>query len=602
MCEGAFLWCKTAIVPGKKTHMALHDFASTSTMSLASLTRATALILHARTHDEIVETIRSSARALVGCEGIAIIRKDGDLCHYVEEDAIGPLWKGQKFPVIACISGWAMTKGQTAVVPDISKDERIPHELYASTFVKALVMAPVQAPNALWAIGAYWSYPHKPTQWEIDTLEALASAAASALETVGLIGALSDDLEKAQRPPSIDAGQKDDFPKDIERVAGIAAVPTILDVVLRMTGMGFAAVARVTEDRWITCQSLDHAGFGLKPGDELPIESTICNEIRDHREVVVFDDSAEDPVYRDHHTPRVYGLRSYISVPIVRANGQFFGTLCAIDPDPAKLNNPQVLGTFRLFAELISYHLDAGERLKAAQDQLGREQQLSELREQFIAVLGHDLRNPIAAIDAGTSRLLKEGWTDRSPLILGLMKSSIARMGGLVDNVMDLARARLGGGISLNICEDDLATTLSHVVDELRVAHPERSIVVELNVPAALPVDRLRMSQMFSNLVSNALTHGSENGPVRVVGDVREGHLEICVSNRGKPIPPEMLDKLFQPFHRGDLRPNMQGLGLGLYIASEIAKAHQGTIAVHSDDIQTRFTFSMPVKHGASRH
>jgi len=193
----------------------------------------------------------------------------------------------------------------------------------------------------------------------------------------------------------------------------------------------------------------------LKPGDELEIATTICNEIRSHRQPVVIDDVESDPVYRDHHTPKMYGLRSYISVPIILADGQFFGTLCAIDPKPAKVSDPMVLGTFQLFAELIAQHLDAGARLEAAYTALIRERELSELREQFIAVLGHDLRNPIAAIEAGINRLLKDGWTERSARMLRLMHSSTTRMGGLVDNVLDLARVRMGGGLTLQPEEQD---------------------------------------------------------------------------------------------------------------------------------------------------
>lgn len=577
--------------------MALYDFDTAGSTPLASLTRVMARLVQARTTDEIIETVRTAARSLIGCDGIAVIRRDGELCHYVEEDAIGPLWKGQKFPMVACVSGWAMINRQTAVIPDIARDERIPHELYSGTFVRSLVMAPVRAEEPIGAIGAYWSQPYEPMLWEIETLEALASAVASAIEHVGLIGSLNDALLEARQPPPA-LPEQTDFTRDIARVAGIAAVPTILDVVLRMTGMGFAAVARVTENRWITCQSLDHVGFGLKPGDELPVESTLCDEIRGHRQAVVFDDAAEEPLYRDHHTPRIYGLRSYISVPIILANGQFFGTLCAIDPNPANVNNPQVIGSFTLFAELIGQHLDADDRLKAAQASLEREQELSELREQFIAVLGHDLRNPIAAVDAGTSRLLKEGWTERSPLILKLMKSSISRMVGLVDNVMDLARARMGGGISLEIADDDLAAVLGHVVDEIRLAHPDRVIKVELDLPEPLPMDRLRLAQMFSNLVANAVTHGIEEEPVRIAAGIRNGSLEIHVRNGGKPIPPETMARLFLPFRRGEQRPSMQGLGLGLYIAAEIAKAHGGTIAVSSDTAETCFTFRMPVSRG----
>lgn len=570
------------------------DAATPYSTPLASLTRAIGAMGRADSQDAVIETLRSTARSLIGCEGIAIIRREGDLCHYVEEDAIGPLWKGHKFPMSACISGWAMLNRRTVVIPDISKDERVPFELYADTFVKAVAMAPVKAADPIGAIGAYWSHTYAPAQWELDVLEALAEAAATAMDKASAIRELSKALET---PAEAGADTEESLARDIAKVECIAAVPTILDVVLQMTGMGFAAVARVTEDRWITCRSLDHVGFGLKPGDELPVQSTLCDEIRGHREVIVFDDATVDPVYRDHHTPRIYGLRSYISVPIILANGQFFGTLCAIDPNPAKVKNPLVINTFKLFADLIGQHLDADDRLKATRSELEREKEISELREQFIAVLGHDLRNPIAAVDAGTSRLLKEGWTERSPLVLKLMKSSISRMVGLVDNIMDLARARMGGGISLEIGNHDAAVILGHVIDEIRLAHPGRIIEADFRLPESVSVDPLRLAQMFSNLVANAVTHGVESEPVRVVGAVSKGQFEIAISNGGTPISPEVLGRLLQPFRRGDLRPSMQGLGLGLYIAAEIAKAHKGKISVRSDEAETCFTFSMPVEN-----
>lgn len=311
---------------------------------LASLTKAIAAMGRAGTTEAVIEVLRTTTRSLIGCEGVAIIRRDGDLCHYIEEDAIGPLWKGNKFPASACISGLAMINRQTIVVPDIVKDDRIPYELYAGTFVRSLVMAPVRTEDPIGALGAYWSRVYTPAQWEVDILEALAGAAAMAIEKTRAVQSLVDVAKpvfgEARTAP-------EDFAEDMARIAGIAAVPAILDVVLRMTGMGFAAVSRVTEDRWITCQSVDHLGFGLKAADELPVQSTLCDEIRGHRQPIVFDDATEEPLYRDHHTPRIYGLRSYISIPIILPNGQFFGTLCAIDPQPAKVNNPHTIGAFQ---------------------------------------------------------------------------------------------------------------------------------------------------------------------------------------------------------------------------------------------------------------
>jgi GAF domain-containing protein len=105
--------------------------------------------------------------------------------------------------------------------------------------------------------------------------------------------------------------------------------------------MGFAAVARVTEDRWIACAVRDEIEFGLKPGGELKVETTICNEIRASGDRVVIDHVSQDEAFCRHPTPAMYGFQSYISVPIRRRNGAFFGTLCAIDPRPARLNTPR---------------------------------------------------------------------------------------------------------------------------------------------------------------------------------------------------------------------------------------------------------------------
>ena len=156
-----------------------------------------------------------------------------------------------------------------------------------------------------------------------------------------------------------------DFQADVDVVSQIEAVPTILEVVCRTTGMGFAALARVTDSRWIACSVLDEIGFGLQPGGELDLETTLCNEIRLSREPVVIDNVADDGTYCGHPTPALYGFQSYISVPVILSSGSFFGTLCAIDPRRARLNTPGVLNMFKLFAELIAQHLDGKRRAEA---------------------------------------------------------------------------------------------------------------------------------------------------------------------------------------------------------------------------------------------
>lgn len=383
-----------------------------------------------------------------------------------------------------------------------------------------------------------------------------------------------------------------EFEADVAAIQTIDAVPRILDVACRVTGMGFAAVARVTEDRWVCCASRDQIAFGLGVGGELKIETTICNEIRGHGRHVVIDHVAQDETYCSHPTPALYGFQSYISVPIRLQDGSFWGTLCAIDPQPNRVDTPEVIETFRLFAELIATHLDGLRRYEA-------ERKVIERRDRFIAILGHDLRNPLASIDAGTRYLQRKGFDDKAPEVLGLIQKAVLRMTTLVDNVLDLARGRIGGGIKLaRNSGQPLTPVLEQVINEIRTVWPERQLDVTLSIAEPVDCDRHRVARLLSNLLGNAIAYGAPDQPVRVDGRTDGGALELSVANAGKPIPPETMERLFAPFTRGEVMSNRQGLGLGLYIASEIARAHGGTLGVSSTADETRFTFRMPLGRG----
>ncbi len=383
---------------------------------------------------------------------------------------------------------------------------------------------------------------------------------------------------------------------DLAAVSRIDAIPRILEVICRTTGMGFAAVARVTEEKWVACSVLDRIQFGLKPGSELKLETTICNEIRQHHDAVVIDHVAADELYCGHATPALYGFQSYISVPIILKDGAFFGTLCAIDPKPARLNTPEVVGMFQLFVDLIAFHLDAQQRLATTEASLSSEREHAVLREQFIAVLGHDLRTPLSSISAGGRVLLKTPLDAKSVSIVGLMLNSVKRMAVLIDNVLDFARGRLGGGLTLHRTDAvHLEQVLAQVVDELQSAWPDRLVEFDAALSTPVSCDGDRIGQLLSNLVSNALTHGTSNTPVRVSATSDSGSFELEVNNQGEMIPAALIDRLFQPFVRADAQQNKQGLGLGLYIANEIARAHGGTLRATSTPEVTTFTFRMPL-------
>lgn len=218
------------------------------------------------------------------------------------------------------------------------------------------------------------------------------------------------------------------------------------------------------------------------------------------------------------------------------------------------------------------------------------------LREQFIAVLGHDLRNPLAALAAGV-RLLgrREQLSEAGRSILDQMNGSLDRASALVDDLLDLARGSLGGGFVVDRNSDaPLTPVLEQVVGEVRSIAPERAIEVSISIDEPVYCDRGRIGQLASNLLANAITHGDPDRPISFDASTDGDIFTLSVANAGTPIPEDVRERLFQPFFRGANRPSRNGLGLGLYIASEIAKAHDGTLEVTSDDAETRFTFTMP--------
>ena len=135
----------------------------------------------------------------------------------------------------------------------------------------------------------------------------------------------------------------------------------LLREVCYITKMGFAAVARVTAERWIACQLEDHIGFGLRPGGELKVQETICDEIRQCGRAVIIDEVSADPEWSAHPVPKQYGFQSYVSIPVVLSDGSFYGTLCAIDPEPRMLSAGTVVEVMEAFANrvaaIISSHL-----------------------------------------------------------------------------------------------------------------------------------------------------------------------------------------------------------------------------------------------------
>ncbi|WP_075293275.1 PAS domain-containing sensor histidine kinase [Pararhizobium arenae] len=239
------------------------------------------------------------------------------------------------------------------------------------------------------------------------------------------------------------------------------------------------------------------------------------------------------------------------------------------------------------------------ERLQLEQGLLA-EKEVARLREQFVAILGHDLRNPLASIKGGLHILLRELQSEKDRRVLMMMSQSTERMSGLIQDMLDLARCRAGQGIAIDPRLTDVRAVLEQVVQELQTAHPGRVIQSALDIAEEVRCDGGRVAQLVSNLLGNALAHGAPNRPVKVVASQGANDVVITVANEGKPIPEHVKDHLFEPFFRATSSAEKQGLGLGLFICSEIARSHGGSLEVQSDEDHTAFLFRMPVLGDAS--
>jgi sigma-B regulation protein RsbU (phosphoserine phosphatase) len=323
--------------------------------------------------------------------------------------------------------------------------------------------------------------------------------------------------------------------------------------------------------------------------------------------------------YETHFAPllRMQGFFNEVALDLVKKNGETFPVLVNAAERTDRAGRPQFIRlTVFNASDRRRYErelLRARDELKAlttmlekrvaevvaqqlrSDTALSSQRQDAELREQFIAVLGHDLRNPLASIAAGLRLLERSKLDEQAEAIIVLMQKTVVRMASLIDNVLDFARGRLGGGITLTLSTQPLEPVLWQVVGELQSTHPESKIDMDLALTKPVTADPVRIGQLFSNLLGNALTYGVEGKPVTVTART-EYQFELSICNEGNPIAPAAMDRLFYPFARGEVRPSQQGLGLGLYIASEIAKAHGGTIDVTSTPDLTCFTLRMPLQ------
>lgn len=409
---------------------------------------------------------------------------------------------------------------------------------------------------------------------------------------------------------------KEDFQHDIEKISRIPIVSSMLDVICQSTGMGFAAIARVTDKTWIACCVRDDIGFGLKPGGELKLDTTICHEIRQSGKSVVIDHVNEDEHFINHHTPAMYGFQSYISVPVIRKDGTFFGTLCAIDPNPHILSSPQVTGMFSLFADLISFHLEAVEQNEINTANLMQERAFNNLLEEkikertlqleeknnallqankelqaFNYISSHDLQEPLRKIQTFVSLIddsEKQQLSERGRNYFKRLKLAASRMQVLINDLLSYSRTDL----------DERKFEMTHIGDivqelkeDMKDELEEKQATLESGNLDQLRVISFQFRQLLYNLISNSLKFSSPSRKplIKIESTIADAkslglnettmlYCHICVSDNGIGFSQQYSEKIFELFQRLHQRDHYAGTGIGLAIARKITENHNGFI------------------------
>lgn len=311
-------------------------------------------------------------------------------------------------------------------------------------------------------------------------------------------------------------------------------------------------------------------------------ETAFCAHAIHGRQVMVVPDAGGDP--RFLHNPLVTGaphIRFYAGAPLVTHDNHALGTLCVIDRQPRTLEPWQLEALQRLSRQVVALL------------ELRRE---TRLREQITAIVGHDLKNPLTALQAGIYTLARCGTSGAiAERTLQRMKTSASRMSRMLSDLHGFTRAAYSN-LPIQRTQTDLQTLAHHVVAEILDASPQRRIELRCDPPLEGRWDADRVAQAFSNLVANAVQHSPDDAPiqVRVWRDNQAAVFEV--TNGGAPIPPHAQARLFEPYFRieqGDSKH--EGLGLGLYIVRGIAEAHGGFIAVRSSEAEgTTFSLRLP--------
>ncbi|WP_291523226.1 ATP-binding protein [Acidithiobacillus sp.] len=500
----------------------------------------------ARDLGTIMDIVRHAARSITGADGATFVLRDGDKCFYAEEDAISPLWKGQRFPMSACISGWAMLNRQAAVIEDIYADPRIPADAYRPTFVKSLAMVPIRTIDPVGAIGNYWGVHHHPTPEQVKLLQALADTTAVAMENVRIYSELEQRVQ--QRTSELQA---------------------ILDNV--QVGIAFVVNDRMAQ---VNPKAVEIFGYST-PQDMQGISL---------QEILVGQDQSSLPSELAK-TSLAGGNVFNIETKLLRRNGaEFWSHLMAKSVDGSAQSNRNIW--------VIDDISEAKSKEKLLDDLRVTAELANRAKDSFLATMSHEIRTPLTgmlgmlellsltSLDGEQRETLEAAWDSGR----GLLR--------IVSDILDWSKIE-EGKLELAPRPTSIEQLLKDIVNAYSRVASAQSLVLwqhaDSRLNSAYIVDALRLSQVLNNFVSNAIKF-TKAGEIEVRAELVE-HLDsgdrirFSVKDTGVGIAREVQDRLFQRYRQGsaDTARIYGGTGLGLSICKRLADLMDGQVGLESE-------------------
>ena len=500
----------------------------------------------ARDLPAVMDIVRHAARKLTGADGATFVLRDNGKCFYAEEDAISPLWKGQRFPLSSCISGWAMINRQSAVIEDIYADPRIPADAYRPTFVKSLAMVPIRTIEPVGAIGNYWAKRHQPTPEEVKVLQALADVTAVAMENVSVY----EELEKRVQ----------------QRTSELQSILDNVQVGVVFAVEGKAVRANPKAAEIMRCASPEAM-------NAIPMQTLLCSSDQGASLVdTAKTHLAKEGMFNTECCMLRQGREKFWSHLVVKsldATTQPDSEIWVIDDISEAKAKEHALNEMKL----------AAERANCAKDS-------------FLATMSHEIRTPLTGMmgmmellsltemDNEQSETLEAAWDSGR----GLLR--------IVNDILDWSKIE-EGKMELAPSPTSIQQMLQDVVNTYsRVASAKGLLVwqhADVRLNEAYTVDSMRLSQVLNNFVSNAIKF-TNLGEIEVRAKLmvhQDGSdlIRFSVKDMGIGIPPEVQEKLFQRYQQesADTARMYGGTGLGLAICRRLAEMLGGQIELTSE-------------------